>query len=185
MPVKEWCWARVLFVSTTVQLGRSVTGANGASPSPPGCGQCRECGWYGVVGDNCTGCDDDVYTPIPEDTGSDSDSSNVLLEIVVAVILPLIRTPTPTVINRLLRGLGLPFPDTFFWNLILYISEMFRGGAARSSTFIVFYIILQPGGAGWSPGIMAEPRGSRRSREESLWKYIFIQFFYIRAGHDR
>ena len=55
---------------------------------PPGSGQCRECGWYGVVGDNCTGCDDDVYAPIPEDTGSDSDSSNVLLDIVVAADPP-------------------------------------------------------------------------------------------------
>ena len=46
----------------------------------PGYGQCRECEWHGTVGDECRNCEDGIFTPL---SVSGSDSSNVLLDIIV------------------------------------------------------------------------------------------------------
>ena len=49
----------------------------------PGYGQCRECEWHGIVGEECQNCGDGFFTPLSA-SGSGSDSSNVLLDIIVS-----------------------------------------------------------------------------------------------------
>jgi len=165
VPLKEWCWARVLFVSTTVQLGRSVTGANGASPFPPEADNAGSADgtvlWGTIVRAAMT-----MFMPLfPRIRGQILIHPMSFLTLLLQRILPLIRIPTPTVNTRLLRGLGLPFPDTFFWNLILYIGDVSRRGREELYIYFILHYIttrrsqVEPRDHGGAVRIAAEPRG--------------------------
>jgi hypothetical protein len=52
---------------------------------PPGYGQCCECEWHGIVGEACQNCEDGLFTQLA--VNSRSDSSNVVLDIIVAAEL--------------------------------------------------------------------------------------------------